>query len=538
MGLGQSVWQTITQSLAQTSPTSLGSAFGRITSSPSLSQASRVAELPPTDPKWQYPPLPELPVRARLPQSRPQATSSLGKRRAPFADGQQHREKVQRADSASLPASAPLPTPKSVDKPSEAEKDELDTVIRGSPRHRTSVAAQPCHLSDEDIQHITTLLERTGMSLEQIWETKVAWRKWPLRIFRQHYLQHSREEIDLNSEEAPFSLPGEGFCQTPETHVPTPRPFSEKDFASLSPIKSSVETLRKSRRTRKQPAPVSEIQNCDASHLPTPNLTSHSGETDTEKDNDQGEPTSSHTDEEDDPGLQVATGDEPLIEHDEPIMTSPPPEELVIPSIENDDPQDDSQDELLEPQCPIKYPRVEVRIPRVKPPAPDRNDTFIPQSSPPRCEPPVANTTADSDSDIDLVPTVLPVEAEATDSEKTAPDMNDDDEQVDELAAPFIPSTPITPRIKREPVSPELSSLLTVPRPSTPISAPQLSRPDSSGSKSTSRLSKSHIARLARAQWAKQGRSGTPLRAKQRRSLGEALPRRAGQEDSDDELAM
>jgi hypothetical protein len=285
-----------------------------------------------------------------------------------------------------------------------------------------------------------------------------------------------------------------------------------------------------------------EIGNCVASHLPTPNLTSHSGETDTEKDNNQGEPTQSPTDEEEDPGLYVGTGDEPL-EHDEPVMTSPPPEEIVMPSIENDDPQEDSQDELLQPQFPIKYQRVEVRIPRVKPLTPDRSVTAILQSSPPRCGAPTADNTADSDSDIDLVPTVLPVEAEATGSEntgseKTSSSIDNDDEQVDELAAPFTPSTPITPRIKREPVSPELSSLLTVPRPGTPKTAPQLSRPDSSGSKSSSRLSKFHIARLARAQWAKKGRSGTPLRAKHRRSLGEALPRRMGQEDSEDELAM
>jgi hypothetical protein len=443
---------------------------------------------------------------------------------------------MKRFQKGSLPVSATVPRRIRIEEQSVLDRDDLDPEVLAYPRHRTAGTEREYHLCDDDVKYIKAQRKDKNMTMEQVKGSRTAWKECPLHVFRQRYLRHTRNSSDLDDgchflESAP-AMPQEGTVP----QVQTPTTGSQKTQVSASPARASVKAPKKARRTRKQDAPLSDTHSFLDRHLPTPNSISNSENTDTEKDNRQAEPIDSYNTateaqlDEDNSELCVTPVDEqPLVHSEETVVEKVPPEEIVLPSIETVD----SQDQLVKPQGLIRYPRVEVRIPRVpfraKPTSPDDIHPPSPRPPPVKCQLPIPDNTADSDSDIDLVPMGLPLEAEMT-----AAQVTNDGEQLDELAAPF---TPFTPRVKRESVSPQPSSLFTIPRLSTPKSAPQLRRPDSSGSKSTSRLSKFHIARLARAQWAKQGHSGTPLRAKHRRSLGEALARRDKQEESDDELA-
>jgi hypothetical protein len=254
------------------------------------------------------------------------------------------------------------------------------------------------------------------------------------------------------------------------------------------------------------------------------------------------------------------------------LESSPPPEEVVRPSVG----AADRVPRNLESYNRTEFPRVEIRIPKISdrsaPVTVKRTRPISPLPSPlATYKPDVAYKVADSDSeDLLLVPTGGSIQADTTveDHVATIADSNTSHRSVSEdlHVIPTVETTesdtivqgskpmatesviecdladeldtPITPYIKCESLSPGPQSLLRAPLATTPRSAPQLSNHNlqSSGNKSTPKLSRYQFAKKMRAQWAKQGRSGTPQKVTHRKSLLE--PRtNTRYEDSDDELA-
>jgi hypothetical protein len=534
MGLGQSVWQTITQNLTQTPSVNTGSALGNILSSPAVTPASRIMEMPATDPKWQCPPLPERPVRTRLPQTRPLSVPSLGKRRAPFTPGFARPPKAQRVSQGPSPLSTRSSEHIRAEERQEPDPENDDVAIEAYPSPQTANADQEFHLSDEDVQYIKAQEKVEQLTFEQIKSSRAEWKDWPLSVFRQHYFKHGKSSfvVDMENPTAKKirALPRERRSPaqeaTAETHKPPPPAAHPR-----SPAKPS----RRSRRRKAHDAHLSDTQSPFNRDLPTPNSLSNSEHCPSSRDHGQ---VTSTEDKDDSPlcqshqeisEMRVSPENEQVTSISrETLGENEFQEETVLPSIEA---VESEEDELREPQPPVRYQRVEVRIPRVAMPFRPTISGGTPQatavSSPLKCDiPTAASPSPESESDIHLVPEP-PVEMEIP-----APRPPTDGEKVDELAEP------LTPPVKREPLSPEPSSLFMIPRLSTPKSAPQLGRLHSSGAKSTPRLSKSHIRKLARAQWAKNRNNATPLRAKHRGGLREALPIRGEPDESEDELAM
>jgi hypothetical protein len=213
------------------------------------------------------------------------------------------------------------------------------------------------------------------------------------------------------------------------------------------------------------------------------------------------------------------------------LESSVPLEDVVLPSIEKDGPED----ALVKEQLSITHPRIEVPIRAPRRPSKletinlEHNTPGKPQPIPDRKRKSAfTNLNVDSDSeDIDLVPTGDPPESTAKTRNMSPPHACcDSNHKVD---------VPCTPHIKREPSTPRPGSLLNIPF-RTPKSAPQRGAVGSSGSKDTPKLTKSQFIRQVRASWAKPGRKGTPQTVRHRKSL--QLPKtKMLDDDSEDELA-
>ncbi|KAF2278114.1 uncharacterized protein EI97DRAFT_465492 [Westerdykella ornata] len=183
---------------------------------------------------------------------------------------------------------------------------------------------------------------------------------------------------------------------------------------------------------------------------------------------------------------------------------------LILPSIESDNPFDGLCRDPVQ-QSPRKHVQV-----------------VIPVRSRPKSQTQRAPVTYDSEEGL------VPMDEVQKPEAKAAQPPIDDAELRDELDAPC------TPAIKRESLTPGPCCLLRAVPPATPKSAPQQYKRDVGTTRDTPRatpkLSKLQLLRLARAQWAKQGRSGTPQTSRHRKSLPSQQKKR-WVDDSEDELA-
>ncbi|KAF2662763.1 hypothetical protein K491DRAFT_2068 [Lophiostoma macrostomum CBS 122681] len=529
IGLGQVVMQAVAHVLPQAQ--ALTSQFGTTPlvtprSVPTFQAAatSSTAETvaPATDPKWYFPPLPEV--------------SSVAWKKAKSSPSRPSHTALQSRRVDSLPKSSPLarvstivddvpPTP--VDIPEtipdvRAGDGEVSTNSALSqlekPRKRRCARFT---FSKEDDTYILEQRKIHKTSWPQIRTSKAKWKDWPISAFHNHWYLHLRH--DKSALVSPKDYPAEH----PEVAGANEQEL-ESSFTSLEEPRQLLTPSSLEHAELNEPRNFQQIATDDSTFNPGHTYSEEDlellslagageeeqgieeqeeqqqevgveGEGEVEgEDEDQREDEDMVEEQTEEESQQV---DGPIIQETPPLeshCTSGPsiPPEDIIPSIELHDYIQVEYKELHD--STPRRSKVHVQIP------------YKPHDSPVESQRP----RADSD-DLDLVPT----------------------EDVDELAAPC----PTTPRvyIKREPSTPG-PSLFDALSAKTPKSAPHLKLASSSNRAATPRSgqSKKEFRRRYRLQWSRKPRKSTMHVTSQRSS--EVLGKRKladEDEDSWDELA-
>jgi hypothetical protein len=508
IGLGQVVLQAVSHVLPQAQ--ALTNQFGntpilapRSVPNFQITTASNPEETvaPPADPKWYFPPLPEVSNVS---------WKGLSNSVRPSTTAPQPRK----ADS--LPKSSPLARlsmivqdvpPTTEDNPEDssdvrADNEELARDASSRPEKPRRQRRSRYMFSKEDDVYILEQRRVHTSPWSKIKNSRAKWRDWPLSAFHNHWFQQLQYTNRGLGSPKGRTIGKSGHAgsnaQEPEpsfSALEEPRQLltpSSLEHAEYNDSSSSHQIATEG--TTRKAGPTYSEEDLELLSLAS------AGEEQEEQQEEQDEEEEDITEKQEEASQQVHSPviqETPPLEADYTSEGSVPPHDAIIPSIEL---RERVQEEYERQHVPTpRRANVHVQIP------------YKPHDTPVETQSQAHRAREDSD-DLDLVPT----------------------EDVDELAAPC----PATPRIKREHSTPSPSSLLATLSAKMPKSAPHLSFQSSSDRNSTPRpgQSKKDFARAVRIQWSKKSRKSTTL-LKQQRSFEVLGKRKLADEDSGDELA-
>ncbi|KAF2797634.1 hypothetical protein K505DRAFT_372336 [Melanomma pulvis-pyrius CBS 109.77] len=264
-----------------------------------------------TNPKWYFPPLPEKQCPPLNTQSSPIPTSDTARKRRSSLTGDKRKGPTKRKVSQ---AHAPQSFIRSSDSQTKPKQRRVQTY----------------HFSSDDDQYIIHHRETHNLSWPEIKQSQEKWQNWPISAIYNHWYKNLRDQSRGLKSSLLVEVDG-------NSNIAEEKEQQELDELGVATEEDGAQRELEVQVQKNTSSPSQQRQ------LLTPYSLQHSGSSDTHKDaNDMDVATARSTiypieyDEEEMEELSIVdpADIEEAVPMDDPMPSSPPPDEHILPSIE------------------------------------------------------------------------------------------------------------------------------------------------------------------------------------------------------------